>query len=225
MEWELVVNQTLGDATTQEHEFYFIPEINYIYRVTKTSIYGTITIYAMSRTPNFPDFPEYVIADDIQKDVPYLIPLHNGRIRVQNRANDEKITSFILERKYNPSPPSNTPPVLTLKTQNGNIISDNKSFAHFYKNDFLFKITVNSEDGNDTFQYMVTVRGNTIIDYTNINKNTEKTITIPSNSLIDGNNQVFVIVKNNNNITTSKIFNIKSFRDMSLRGVYNIINS
>lgn len=36
----------------------------------------------------------------------------------------------------------NSPPLLTLKTQNGTVIPDNKFFINYNKNDFLFKIRI-----------------------------------------------------------------------------------
>lgn len=213
---------------------------------------------------------------------------------------------------------------LTLKTQNGSIIQDNKSFIHFNKNDFLFKIMATegvisgansgslfvgdnyfqvennqlvnkktntgtgfffqngktyrvkatrvtsgainvainsvanqlyavgiyvdfvyngqniyidqwstyadcdfeiSELVSNTLEYSVELRNSVIQPYTICTNNQEFTYTISGSSLVNGANQVKIKVRQNGTAEVSRTFNIKSFTDMSLRGLYNVINS
>lgn len=76
-----------------------------------------------------------------------------------------------------------------------------------------------------TYTYNVTVRGNLIAYNMPISKGVDINLNILSSQLVNGSNPVIVTIIGSDGISVSKSFNIKCFTDLSLRGLYNVINS
>lgn len=157
----------------------------------------------------------------------FTIPTNQSNIQIKFRvrAKDSSNAFSGYRESSNYTITHNAIPTLAIKTMDDYPITQNQIIRHREKTHFLFKISVNDSDVNDTLEYSILLRNTEYQLWTNISNGVETEINIPFDSLLLGNNTLQIKVRDNESAETSIIFVVANINPQSYsqQHVYELI--